>query len=367
MLGIAQTFCGAGYRVVVGGGDATPTKQAVLAGCPGIEYSGLGELPRPGMSSMAKAARVLFTFGARSLRWLDRQPTRPAAVVLYGGYSPYLLRLLPWCARQRVLLIADLVEWYDGRHVQGGVLGPIHWNNELAMQRLVPRVQGVIAISSYLADYYRRRGCVIVRIPPTMDTQHLAARQLVEVTARLRLVYAGSPGKKDFLAEIIRGMQQADPAGTRVELVVVGPTPAQVCGLLGAAELPGNVQALGRVGHAQVMETVRGADFSVLLRPQLRFAHAGFPTKVAESLAVGTPVICNLTSDLGDYIHDGREGVICAGHTAETFAATLQRALALSPPQRQTMRAAARARAEAVFDFRCYIQPVQVFMQEVGA
>ena len=37
---------------------------------------------------------------------------------------------------------------------------------------------------------------------------------------------------------------------------------------------------------------------------------AGFPTKVVESLALGTPVITNLTSDLGFCVFDGRNGVI---------------------------------------------------------
>ena len=36
--------------------------------------------------------------------------------------------------------------------------------------------------------------------------------------------------------------------------------------------------------------------------PRARFARAGFPSKVAESLLLGCPVMANLSSDLADYL-----------------------------------------------------------------
>jgi len=104
----------------------------------------------------------------------------------------------------------------------------------------------------------------------------------------------------------------------------------------------------------------------VLLRPPARYAQAGFPTKVVESLALGTPVICNLTSDLGNYIHDGAEGIVCADYQPEDLVAALERALALSVEQRAAMRAAARARAEAAFDYRQYAAPLADFLARIG-
>jgi len=331
-----------------------------------IEYLGLRERPASTASSVIKIARLLFTYGAHTLQWLAAQPIRPAAVILYGGYSPYLLRLLPWCAQQRVPLIADIVEWYDNQHIPGGPWGPFRLNYGISMRYLYPKVQGVIAISTFLDNYYQRDGCTTIRIPPTVDTQQVSVRQREETNTRLQLVYAGTPGKKDLLAEIIQGILLVDPKMKHSHLNVIGPTPEQVCKLLGTTKLPDNIAAFGRVMHNQVIDMVRQADFSVLLRPpNKRYAQAGFPTKVVESLAVGTPVICNLTSDLGEYIHDGQEGVICADYTPEALNEALQRILAMPRMQWQIMRQAARSRAEVSFDYRNYISSIKSFMEEI--
>ena len=34
-------------------------------------------------------------------------------LILYHGYTPFVIRLLKWCRKNRVPLIADVVEWYD--------------------------------------------------------------------------------------------------------------------------------------------------------------------------------------------------------------------------------------------------------------
>ena len=57
-----------------------------------------------------------------------------------------------------------------------------------------------------------------------------------------------------------------------------------------------------------VQEAVNHADFTILLRNRNRATMAGFPTKIVESLACGTPVITTRTSDLEHYIVDGDTG-----------------------------------------------------------
>ena len=100
------------------------------------------------------------------------------------------------------------------------------------------------------------------------------------------------------------------------------------------------------------MASVARADFSVLLRRPDKVATAGFPTKFVESLAVGTPVIATLTSDLGDHLVDGQNGLICDDASPETVARALERALALSGREKSALRKAARHTAETGFDYR---------------
>ena len=110
---------------------------------------------------------------------------------------------------------------------------------------------------------------------------------------------------------------------------------------------------------------LRQTDFSVLLREPRRFAQAGFPTKFCESLAAGTPVIANLTSDLGMYLTDGVEGLVVDDHSTSALVTTLRRAVALTLDERQVMREAARRRAQQSFDFRTSTQQMATFLEDL--
>jgi glycosyltransferase involved in cell wall biosynthesis len=310
-----------------------------------------------------------FSWGDKTIRWLDSLRPRPDAVLLFGGYVPYMARLVPWCRRNSTALLVDVVEWYQPSHQRGGVFGPFNLNTELALRWYYPKADGVVAISRFLQRHFEACGCRTIRIPPTLDVRATVPRLQSGKGETLTLVYAGVPGKKDLLGNVLEAVLRVDPAGRRVRLVVAGPRTEslldlpQVKGRL-RGRLPDHIQALGRVSHDVVTDLVRGADFVPLLRPPLRYAQAGFPTKVVESLAVGTPVICNLTSDLSEYVHDGKEGILCPDFTAEACSAALERALALSPTELTQMRRAARSAAERWFDFRSYTEELAAFMDD---
>lgn len=370
MCGVARSLAEAGYRVVVGGGDASPVDYKSLGEGEvdgSITYIGLGESPEKGASVLQKSARIFLSWGARTVTWLDAQPVKPTHVFVYGGSAQYMLRLLPWCKRNKVKLVADVVEWYDPRQMSGGRFGPFNLSAQLALRYLYSKCDGVVAISSLLERHYSNEGCPVVRVPPTLDVRgyKLLERDSSPASSRLTLVYAGTPGNKDLLANVIAGVDRVDPQGIRVRLLVMGPTLQQVKGLFHGRDIPPSVEVLGRVPQAEVANYITMADFSVLLREPARFANAGFPTKFVESLANGTPVIANLTSDLGLYLRDGIEGMVCSDHSVDAFVVALKRALELTPEQRLLMRKAARQQAEKAFDFRGYADELSRFLQKL--
>jgi glycosyltransferase involved in cell wall biosynthesis len=369
VYGIARALAGAGYQVTVASGDATPAEAQLLErdGPGTIRHVGLSEVHRPDAPLAEKVLKMFVLQGRNTVRWLEAQPRTPSHVVVYGGDAPLMARMLPWCRRRGVALVADVVEWYDPRQLAGGRFGPYHASTKLALRWQYPRCDGVIAISSYLENYYRDRGVLAIRVPPTLDVDAVPPpeRGPGEASTPLTLLYAGTPGRKDLLVNVIDGVARVDPRGDRVRLRVLGPTHLEIARLLGRGAVPGFVEAVGRVPQTEVLRAYGDADFSVLLRESLRFTNAGFPTKVAESLATGTPVICNLTSDLGEYVHDGVEGVVSADHTAREFAHALRRALSLSASARREMRVAARRTAERSFDYRRYSERLSVFLERI--
>ncbi|MFI7521411.1 glycosyltransferase [Micromonospora globbae] len=358
--GNAQSLALSGRRVVVLSGEHGPETPEELPGVEAgvsIRHVGVGELPRPDEPLLAKSLQWLVRAGRRTADWLDAQPNRPSHVIVYGGGMPYMVHLRRWCRRNGVPVLTDVVEWYSPKQLLGGRFGPLHLSAKVALRYHYPRCHGVIAISSFLESYYRDRGCAVVRVPPTLDVRALGAAPVTPPAPapgrRVRLVYAGSPGRKDLLAETIRGVDLAALDGCDVSLDVIGPSPDEVTRELGAPPPP-SVRVRGRVPQQEVAGLLRGADFSILMREPARFAQAGFPTKFCESLANGTPVIANLTSDLRDHLHDGVEGLVLPDHTATSLRRALHRAADLSAEARAAMRRAAYERAVASFDVRAH-------------
>ena len=184
------------------------------------------------------------------------------------------------------------------------------------------------------------------------------------------LVYAGSPGKKDMLGNALRALHAIRAEQPPVKLHVIGPSREDVEACLGqhAAmlnELGPMVVCHGRMARRDALRFVQTSDFSILLRPNARYAHAGFPTKLAESMSLGVPIITNVTSDIGEYIRDGREGVLLAESTCVAFTNGLSRVLAMGRPTWAKMRSHAKRRATECFDYRNYIEPLREFLSDV--
>jgi glycosyltransferase involved in cell wall biosynthesis len=305
----------------------------------------------------------MYLAGRNARRWLvSRDLTRVAAVIANGGYSPLMLRLLPLLRGRGIPLVVDIADWYDPWHQPGGPFTPFVWQIEFAMRYLHKRCDGVITVSSFLKRYYEAATRMTVRIPPTTDTgrqKWLKALSIAPQDANeLRLAYAGTPGRKDDICTVLEAVRRARALAGPISLTIVGPSRDAIRATLPEdlrTELEGtNVNCPGYVPHEEVPQLLAERDFSILMRPRKRYAEAGFPTKLVESLCSGVPMIVNATSDIGEYVHDGQEGFIVPEYSTDALVATLVRAAKTPFERRREMRRAARARAIADFDNQAY-------------
>lgn len=264
------------------------------------------------------------------------------------------------CRRRGVPLVHDSVEWYSASQFSWGRLHPAYISRGL-LNRWVVRVGcRVIAISSYLRDHFEAKGVEVVRIPAILDVGSIPVGER-DVGGEVRFVYAGSPGRKDRLGEFCQAVAEVLNDGGCIGIDLVGLVIGDLIDLgvdhATLTRLEGILTCHGRVGREEALRLLTRADFSVLFRdPSERYARAGFPTKVVESLACGTPVLLNLSSDLGDYIVEGREAIVCSGFDVSDVKLGLKRAIAMSPDSLGRMRTAARSRAWESFDYRSYRQ-----------
>lgn len=298
------------------------------------------------------------------------------AVFAYQPSALLLAQLRTFCGRHRLALIADVVEWYESSQFTGGRMAPVWLDNEVRMRWAGRWVGGVIAISRYLEQYFATFGVPVLRVPVITDVSQLGPHGQPAINSNsdvnLRLAFVGTIGSKDLVENAVWGLRLLGKESDRVEMVLVGPTRRDLASALGEQaglleEMGSRVRITGRLPHVQALEALASADFSVLLRPERQFTQAGFPTKLVETLAMGVPPICNLTSDIGLYVLDGLEGLVLDSCLPQAFAAGIRRAIAMPIQKRTEMRVSARKRAEVSFDFRNWTQPLRVFLEDLIA
>ncbi|MGF2735345.1 glycosyltransferase [Marinobacter sp. DUT-1] len=320
----------AGYDVVVSSGQLS---DAPMQDYNGIPVVSLNERRHENLPTLLKHL-MYFTAGKSTVRWLESLERKPDAVILYSGYSPYLIRLLPWARKNNVKLIFDAVEWYDPPGLISKFLSPYFLNIELAMRVLVKRCDGLIVISEYLKNYYAPHSKNIIKVPPTASFDVNGLSSSAEGTEPVKFVYAGTPGKKDSLSSIVSAVLTAHDAGQNVELHIAGISREKLSEYtpssgFSQAVIDEVVKCHGVLNHSDTVNLVEVSDYSIIIRPNIRSVEAGFPTKFVESMALGTPVIANITSDLSAYLDDGVNGLVCPDSNVDSLARVIDKAVDL--------------------------------------
>lgn len=376
-------------------GDASASRQwqlarsAVLPGvAPLLVYDGPGV--RRTTSRRTVTGTELITLGVRDggrLHRLLARQTRPFRTVraLLGhgvGRGDVAAVILPmnlmtignWAVFRLLLrcpVVVDVTERHDRQQFAHGPLTPYFIRHRWATFLTTRLVHRTTTASSSLARLMERSGLDTLTVPAPLDCAEFGPHRRPPLAHGLNLIYAGTPGRKDLLDVVMRGIALLDPEDQRrVHLTIAGIAgPGAGRSDLRPSALSGvraEVRFVGRVPRARVLELLADSHFSILVRPDRGYATYGFPSKVPESLAAGCPVLLNHTSDLARYVRDGVEGVVLAGDDAAAVARGIARALRLSDDQWVAMSEAAHDRARESFDYRQWRGTVSAFVVGAG-
>jgi len=294
------------------------------------------------------------------------------AVITYNYPALAMKRLMKYCKKNKIYFISDTTEWYSKSKRKFPANLIKNYDTKKRMKTENPKAKNIICISNYLENYYKKKGCNTLNLPSIIDkNDEKWINNHYEPNKRKIFVYVGNPGKyfeKDRLDYLIEIFHRLNDEKYDFLFYIIGITKEEYIKYKNdhikfINRLDHQIKFFGKKKNCEAINYIKKADFSIFFRINNRVNNAGFPTKVAESLGCGTPVITTPTSNISDYIKNGLNGFISKKCSKESIYEEVKKALFLS--ESDLIRMHRYSFEENLLDFRNFRKKTEIFLKNL--
>lgn len=291
-------------------------------------------------------------------------------------YAYSLKKISQWCKRNKALYIVNCADLpvFDSQVVIRRIVMNMNWKR---MHNINKRMaDGIISVSRYIDNFYKKEGRPSVIIPPLFDEPSLEAKS--SSNERATFIYAGTPfvingtaintkGMKDRLDLIVDIMLKLEEENVPFQLDIVGITLEDYCACIprhnesvGASK---NIIFHGRQSHSSTLKALIAADYMINYRDHNLMTEAGMSTKVVESVSLGTPVVMNDIGDTFMYLEENVSGIRLTEDLNENI--RIVRTLCKKSAEDRKL-AKEKTRGKEIFSIERYTQSMKVFLEQVS-
>lgn len=287
---------------------------------------------------------------------------KPSKIILYNHPAISTAKIINYAHKNRIKVYADCTEWYDPKGFSIHTLIK-SLDTAYRMKSVNTMHDGIITISSFLQNYYKKKGVDTICVPPLIDLtdDKWALTDVVNNDKNvIKLAYVGNPGigTKDKLGLIINCLNNISTrkGAPVIEFDVIGVTEQQYKDVFHEQvdSIPSFVKFMGKVPHRVALDRIKECDYTIFLRDHNLVCTAGFPTKFSESIACGTSVLTNSTSDLKLYLKDGFNGYTINEKSFDTLCDSVYNAVCVGKNKIKEMKD--YCRAEMTFDYHSFVE-----------
>lgn len=301
--------------------------------------------------------------------------------LFYTGtkFALYANGLVNFCKKQKIKVVADSMDWL-AIHTQNVLFNSIkRLDIAIEMKVVNKKADAMIAISTYLKEYYHKYIRNILIIPPLFALKEISEDKK-GAGELIRLMYAGTPfapnvickkpeALKDRLDKAVEYLYKLKKQGvenfvfdiyglTRDEYITAFPSHISYL-----ETLQKNLAFHGKVGYEIVEKAFGDADFTFLIRDQNRETCAGFPSKVGESIASGIPVIISDVGDHSLYVHSNQNGFLIHSEDEQKALKELMEILSLDRETIEGIKQNCRRDRQFIHD--TYIEQMRNFLEDI--
>ncbi len=291
-------------------------------------------------------------------------------IIIFGGYAVYMLPFILLKPFFSYKLIFDSVEIYLPPPKIKILTSPSTWNHLLGYNFLIRFFDAAVCISSFLEQKYQKVGIKTVIVPPIFlnDGIEHSLTEGDKNKRKYRILYYGSPGKKDLLDNLIKVSNIHESIREIFEIVIIGLDKEQYekyCIENRIHDFPSNIKFKGKGGLDLVYQELVNTDFTFLQRPYTITTKAGFPSKLVEALFFQRPPILNLTSDMAYYEID-KCSIVCADDSIESLNTALNSLKNMSDKEIELLRENCMYIYKKYFSTSANVEKVKLFIESIN-
>lgn len=353
-----------------------PENNALSGTLSGVHYTYLnGRIVRPAtitgairdtLSGILSATRLILAKGGR----------KPAFVIFYTPtYWEMIVPMLVARYRGIPVFVEACEIWSAIAAFErlGTVRRLVESGNRL-FERLIPRwARGVIAISTSISDFYKKRGMRnenIFLLPILVDVKNYK-KQSDDIVPNLKgvsyFLNSGTFSAKDGVTYLLQAFAQIAREFPDVHLAFTGNISEQIrrelFRVLPDETTRQRICFVGFLRREELAWAYQNANALLSCRPSNAFANYGLPTKLAEYLASGTAVIATRVGDVERYLTDSENAYLAQPENPYSIAECMRRIL--RDPQ-AARRAGERGQKTAIkyFSYKSYSLPLSEFIRQ---
>lgn len=233
------------------------------------------------------------------------------AVIAMDYFSIALKRIIRYCKENNIKFVADAVDWFSKSLYKfpKGIIKDL--DTKYRMEFLYKKIDCMITISDFLKCYYQPYVNNIIEIPGIYCKKNHLIKKGCEYVPNdiLTLGFVGSPGKfceKEKIDWIIQAICKINYKDIKIKLIIAGVDQESLQkyrpDLVELDKFEDSVICKGRIAHTECVRIISKCDFTIIVREDNLLSKAGFPTKLGESFAYGTPVFATPTSNIAEFI-----------------------------------------------------------------
>lgn len=354
-----MAFHDMGYKITMISANLD-VEDATRLGIDGVEYISMN-YPQNRISQLGIGV------AHRYLKELDKVMVENKYDAIFVNSITYALPQI--CEKAKKLAIPVFVEkceWYDKSSFIFGKFNPYYREYIREIDSVQP--DGYVVISPFFERYYEERGFKTFLIPTILDVENIKfiSHKMSNITC---VAFSGSLGNgKEKIGPLAEALDKMGEDRKNFVFEFYGPSEQQIKDNIGNDALyqriHGSFHINGRIPQKDVYEKIAKADFTFFFREKRRSSDAGFPTKLAESFAVGTPVITNETGSINKYLFNHKNGLLIQELSVNNIIDALHYIRSIDDDEYQEMRVVARTVAEQSFDYRSYVNGLKDFFME---